>query len=164
MPCCFAAATLPCPDRIVRCSLISTGVVNPNASILLAIYRTCAFECVRALRGREVRSPMAIRSIFKQVITTCSWLAALNGRAVWPLGPDRKKNGNTCSTRLYTSAGGVDRNLGTTFVLLSQHMSSAAGRKRLNAAAQHRAKAAHRCPGSYRHHICFHNASSLMRL
>ena len=47
----LAASTRPCPAMISPSSVISTGLVNPNRSIELAICLTCFFEWVRALRG-----------------------------------------------------------------------------------------------------------------
>jgi hypothetical protein len=49
MPKSLAAATLPCPARIVPASSIRTGLVKPKAFMLSAIWRTCFLEWVRAL-------------------------------------------------------------------------------------------------------------------
>jgi hypothetical protein len=50
MPSRFAAAARPWPAMMQRSASISTGLVKPNASMLLAICRICFLEWVRALR------------------------------------------------------------------------------------------------------------------
>ena len=51
IPSSFAARTRQWPSIIVLCLSIRIGLLIPNSFMLLAIWRTCWSECVRALCG-----------------------------------------------------------------------------------------------------------------
>jgi hypothetical protein len=54
IPISLAASTRPCPAMISLSSLIKTGLVKPNRSMLSAIWRICFLEWVRAFFRRAV--------------------------------------------------------------------------------------------------------------
>jgi hypothetical protein len=59
----LAAATRPCPAKILLSASIKTGLVNPNVAMHSPIWRSCFFECVLAFFAQDFSSPMAISSI-----------------------------------------------------------------------------------------------------
>ena len=59
-----AAASRPCPARIVLASSIRIGLVKPNFWMLSAICLICAFECVRALRLKAISLSIGKRVVF----------------------------------------------------------------------------------------------------
>jgi hypothetical protein len=56
MPRSFAASTWPWPATMPPARSIRTGLLNPNRSMLSAIWRIYFFECVRGLIARGFRS------------------------------------------------------------------------------------------------------------
>ena len=78
-----AASSRPWPARMPPCSSTSTGLVQPNSTMLAAIWSTCASLCVRGLRSYGRRRSIGHSSIRSASATSrCCALSARAGRTV----------------------------------------------------------------------------------